>query len=243
MKLPLLIAATCLCFFNSCQTTPTAEPSPPPVVDTFEITPKPVFKKGAKKVELHLFGLIDDGSAPDELQMKLTEWSEIPITGGIKPRVESADTMNRAKQLRGVDTMAPIVFPTGQTYHAKQPRNFIAPGEDTPRDVGLSVTAKVTPVAGGKLSVKIDTKNVDVVMIEESSGGEWKPKLVEWRSKAGPVVIENGGGLILATREIIQQTEDKVPILGDVPLVGRLFRSEAENHYRRMVAVQVSLVD
>src|SRR5690349_804552 len=38
------------------------------------------------------------------------------------------------------------------------------------------------------------------------------------------------GGLM---REDVQKTEDRTPILGDVPLVGRLFRTNAEQHIKR----------
>ena len=50
------------------------------------------------------------------------------------------------------------------------------------------------------------------------------------------------GGLI---REDVQETNDKVPFLGDVPLVGRLFRSTAENHFKRnlMIFVTARLID
>ena len=50
------------------------------------------------------------------------------------------------------------------------------------------------------------------------------------------------GGLI---REDVQETNDKVPFLGDVPLIGRLFRSQAENHFKRnlMIFVTARLID
>ncbi len=50
------------------------------------------------------------------------------------------------------------------------------------------------------------------------------------------------GGLI---REDVQQTEDKVPFLGDIPLVGRFFKSHAESHFKRnlMIFVKAVLID
>jgi Flp pilus assembly secretin CpaC/tetratricopeptide (TPR) repeat protein len=50
------------------------------------------------------------------------------------------------------------------------------------------------------------------------------------------------GGLM---REDIQKTEDKVPILGDVPLAGRLFRTSADQHIKRnlIMFVTASLLD
>ena len=50
------------------------------------------------------------------------------------------------------------------------------------------------------------------------------------------------GGLI---REDVQDVEDKVPLLGDLPYVGRLFQSKAEDHFKRnlMVFVTAKLID
>ena len=50
------------------------------------------------------------------------------------------------------------------------------------------------------------------------------------------------GGLI---REDVQQVEDKVPFFGDVPLIGRLFRTQSEVHFKRnlIIFVTATLID
>jgi len=50
------------------------------------------------------------------------------------------------------------------------------------------------------------------------------------------------GGLM---REDVQKVEDKVPILGDIPLAGRLFRTSADQHVKRnlIMFVTASLID
>lgn len=50
------------------------------------------------------------------------------------------------------------------------------------------------------------------------------------------------GGLI---REDVQDVEDKIPVLGDLPIIGRLFKSESEQHYKRnlMIFVTAHLID
>ncbi|TLD71571.1 type II and III secretion system protein [Phragmitibacter flavus] len=50
------------------------------------------------------------------------------------------------------------------------------------------------------------------------------------------------GGLI---REDVQDVEDKVPLLGDIPILGRLFQSKAEDHFKRnlMIFVTAKLID
>ncbi|MEP6673383.1 MAG: Amuc_1098 family type IV pilus outer membrane protein, partial [Chthoniobacter sp.] len=45
------------------------------------------------------------------------------------------------------------------------------------------------------------------------------------------------GGLI---REDVQKVEDKVPIIGDIPIIGRLFRSSVDQHIKRNLVIFVS---
>ena len=45
------------------------------------------------------------------------------------------------------------------------------------------------------------------------------------------------GGLM---REDVQKTEDRTPIIGDIPIVGRLFRSNAEQHIKRNLVIFVT---
>tara|TARA_R110000850_G_scaffold23366_2_gene69113 strand:+ start:1509 stop:3035 length:1527 start_codon:yes stop_codon:yes gene_type:complete len=61
------------------------------------------------------------------------------------------------------------------------------------------------------------------------------------------VQIPDGGSTILGgfIREDIQTVEDKIPILGDLPLIGHLGRSEVEHHIKRYLyfVVTAHLVD
>jgi general secretion pathway protein D len=45
------------------------------------------------------------------------------------------------------------------------------------------------------------------------------------------------GGLM---REDVQKTEDKIPLLGDIPLIGRAFRSSVDQHIKRNLIVFVT---
>jgi general secretion pathway protein D len=45
------------------------------------------------------------------------------------------------------------------------------------------------------------------------------------------------GGLM---REDVQKTEDKVPLIGDIPLVGRLFRTNVDQHIKRNLVIFVT---
>src|SRR6202008_3301727 len=42
------------------------------------------------------------------------------------------------------------------------------------------------------------------------------------------------GGLM---REDVQKVEDKVPVIGDIPFVGRLFRSSVDQHLKRNLII------
>ena len=50
------------------------------------------------------------------------------------------------------------------------------------------------------------------------------------------------GGLIT---ENVQTVEDKVPIFGDLPLIGRFFRSNSDNHIKKnlMIFVTGQIID
>ena len=45
------------------------------------------------------------------------------------------------------------------------------------------------------------------------------------------------GGLM---REDVQKTEDKVPIIGDIPLIGRAFRTNTEQHTKKNLVIFVT---
>jgi general secretion pathway protein D len=45
------------------------------------------------------------------------------------------------------------------------------------------------------------------------------------------------GGLV---REDVQKVEDKTPIFGDIPLIGRLFRSNVDQHLKRNLLIFVT---
>ena len=60
------------------------------------------------------------------------------------------------------------------------------------------------------------------------------------------VTIRNGATIVMGglTREEVKKVEDKVPILGDIPLLGRAFRSKGESAQKRnlLIFVTASLV-
>ena len=56
------------------------------------------------------------------------------------------------------------------------------------------------------------------------------------------VTIWDGATLVMGglTREEVKQVSDKVPILGDIPLIGRAFRSKGESAQKRNLLIFVT---
>ena len=56
------------------------------------------------------------------------------------------------------------------------------------------------------------------------------------------VTVFDGGTIMLGglMRDDVQKVEDKVPILGDIPILGRLFRSSVDQHLKRNLVIFVS---
>ena len=61
------------------------------------------------------------------------------------------------------------------------------------------------------------------------------------------VVLHPGQTVVLGglMREDVQKVKDKTPIIGDIPLVGKLFRSSSEQHIKKnlLIFVTVWLID
>lgn len=112
---------------------------------------------------------------------------------------------------------------------------IVAPGQTLPIVINNATTA---PGVGGGQSLvgfnntgdRVITPNVinqPIFSVRKVTTG-----VTVWDGQT--VVL---GGLI---REDVQDVEDKVPILGDIPILGRLFRTEAEEHFKRNLIVFVT---
>jgi general secretion pathway protein D len=71
---------------------------------------------------------------------------------------------------------------------------------------------------------------------------EIKQPIFSTRKVETSVSIFDGQTVVLGglMREDVQKIEDKVPLLGDVPLVGRLFRSSVDQHLKRNLVIFVT---
>jgi len=95
----------------------------------------------------------------------------------------------------------------------------------------LEVTPHVTPDGGVSLNVKVNKDSRG----EETRNGP----AINTRSVSTQVLVENGGTVVIGG--IFETTEsnvrDQVPGLGDIPVLGHLFRSTARQTVRRELLV------
>ncbi len=125
----------------------------------------------------------------------------------------------------------------------------VAPGGFETREIG--VILKVIPNVGA------DNKTINLAIIPEVSElTGWTAYDFEYglqtvalpqpyistRLVTTNVIINDGETIVLGglMKETAIETEDKVPILGDIPFFGRLFRTESENNEKRNLVIFVT---
>ena len=162
----------------------------------------------------------------------------------------------------GVNTGAPLV--AGQASNAGAfPVTPTTPTAFETRNTG--VTLEVEPVVGPD-GVTIDLNLVPQVVEFEgfinygspirtfstnllgvSQSQEITPNTINQpifssRKVTTSVSVWDGQTVVLGglMREDVQKTEDRTPIIGDIPIVGRLFRSNAEQHIKRNLVIFVT---
>ncbi len=121
----------------------------------------------------------------------------------------------------------------------------VIPGSFETREIGVLLS--VVPTVGA------DKNTITLAIIPEVSRlSGWidygtndipirQPRF-ETRSLSTSVIINDGdtvvmGGLI---NEITMNTEDKIPILGDIPLIGRLFRNDSNESVKKNLVIFVT---
>lgn len=164
-----------------------------------------------------------------------SEYSQPTVAEGAVP-TPSIPTAFKTREVGVILSVTPTVGADGYTINltlVPEVSAFIGmldyspePIEGFVRTGGGTITGEPAPL---KVSYKI-----------------WQP-LFETRNVTTSVVIWDGqtvvlGGLI---REETTKIDDKIPVLGDIPLLGRLFRSKAFNRVKRnlLVFVTARLVD
>ena len=98
--------------------------------------------------------------------------------------------------------------------------------------LSMKVTPRITPDNNIILDVTINKDNVDNTRI--NADGEPAISVKQVKTQA---MVENGGTLVVGGvyQEQISNNVSKVPLLGDVPVLGNLFKSKSRNHQRSEV--------
>ncbi len=130
-----------------------------------------------------------------------------------------------------------VPFLTGQFTNTGAAQGSVNPFQTIERkDVGL--TLKVTPqINEGDaviMEVALETSNLSRAGI-----GGAVDLITNQRSITQKVLIENGELLVLGglVSDDLIQSEQKVPLLGDIPLLGALFRSQSATNEKRTLMV------
>ena len=131
------------------------------------------------------------------------------------------------------------------------------PQEFTMRNVGVEL--KVTPTVEDddySISLDLDPKVTEFEGFVEYGGqsvaisgnttvtvpsGFYQP-IFSTREVTTKVTVWDGATLVMGglTREEVKKTSDKVPILGDIPFIGRAFRSKGETSQKRNLLIFVT---
>jgi|UniRef100_UPI0037850C5E general secretion pathway protein D len=118
---------------------------------------------------------------------------------------------------------SPILSPSSQTVLPIQLGGVAA---------GVAATTGYIPISQPERLITPNVINQPVFSVRKVSTG-----VSIWDGQTVAL-----GGLI---REDVQDVEDKIPVIGDLPFIGRFFRSESEQHFKRnlMIFVTAHLID
>jgi general secretion pathway protein D len=107
------------------------------------------------------------------------------------------------------------------------------------RDVGLTLHVKPQITAGGVLKLQLYTEDSSVVGSTVSSSANSQGPTFNIRSIQSTVLADNGEIIVLGglMQDNYQVSNSKVPLLGDIPWIGQLFRSETKQRQKTNLMV------
>ena len=109
---------------------------------------------------------------------------------------------------------------------------------NTRKDVGLMLRVRPQISENGtvKMSIYQEVSKIDAATLKDTNGPTSSKRSIE-----SNVLVEDGSIIVLGglLEDSYQQAEDKVPLMGDIPVLGNLFRSE--NRSRKKTNLMVFL--
>ena len=132
---------------------------------------------------------------------------------------------------------ANVPFVTGSFTNTGSSSGTVNPFQTIERkDVGLTLKIRPQIGEGGVVRMTVFQENSSVVAttVSNSNGPTTNKSSVETT-----VVVDDGAIMVLGgqTKDQYDGAVDKVPLLGDVPLFGNLFRSESRNRQRSVLLI------
>ena len=132
-----------------------------------------------------------------------------------------------------------VPFPTGSYANTGGSGNSVNPFTTVERkDVGLMlrVRPQISENGSVKMSIYQEVSKIDASTLKDPNGPTTSKRAIE-----SNVVVDDGNIIVIGglLEDAYSSAEDKVPVLGDIPMVGNLFRSE--NRARRKTNLMVFL--
>lgn len=218
----------------SCQSNSTAEIKPPPN-PVPKVKPAPSWTKLVGKKETR------KNSRKVKISSKLIEIVREPedanLPAGLSQKTFSDAAfqgyLRELAQTKGTDIMtAPtVVSHEGQTASVAVTREFVYPNPENPdksvtEETGVSQFFRARSYDGGKTyRLNIFSEVKEFIGFEKSPNGSEQP-IFRTRQVGDTVTLARGETIVFSglVTDQEQKVEDRVPIIGDIPLVGRIFR-------------------
>ncbi|MDA3969918.1 MAG: type II secretion system secretin GspD [Desulfobulbaceae bacterium] len=128
-----------------------------------------------------------------------------------------------------------VPFPTGSYTSAGSTNSSVNPFTTYERhDVGIKLKVKPQINEGDTIRLMITQEVSSVVSMDQSAG-----PTTNTRSITTSVLVDDGKLLVLGglISDDIQEIEQRVPVLGSIPLLGLLFRYNSRKHVKRNLMV------
>ncbi|MEW8585373.1 MAG: type II secretion system protein GspD, partial [Candidatus Thiodiazotropha sp.] len=130
-----------------------------------------------------------------------------------------------------------VPFITGSYSTTGGVSNSVNPFQTVQReDVGLTLKVKPQINEGNSIQLEIEQ---EISSINASASTGTSDIVTNKRTIKTVVIVDDGNTIVLGglLEEDLQQTEDKVPVLGDIPLLGALFRANRTTKIKRNLMV------
>ncbi len=130
-----------------------------------------------------------------------------------------------------------VPFITGSYTDSGGTSSSVNPFQTVQReDVGLTLKVKPQINEGNSIQLEIEQ---EISSIDKAASLGTSDIVTKKRTIKTVVMVEDGKTIVLGglLQEDLQQTEDKVPLLGDIPLLGALFRANTTTKIKRNLMV------